>query len=160
MLKNIIDNLKTSNTNSFKNENNNTRFFTFLSFQPLFAQDVFPNTPNIYADSLNMALSNTTKPIDRFSIIVKIAENSLVLKGGIIDSAAPIQLLQIAQQLKNDSLLAISYNWAGSYMGFTKGDNTAALEYYFKALPLAEKVGDKRRISSLYFDIALIYFTL
>jgi tetratricopeptide (TPR) repeat protein len=34
------------------------------------------------------------------------------------------------------------------------------LEYYFKALPLAEKVHDKRRICSLYFDIALVYSIL
>lgn len=135
-------------------------FFAFLSFQNLFAQDLFPKNENKYVDSLNIALANTTKPLDRFSIIVKIAENNLVLNGGVIDSATPIQLLQLAQQLKNDSLLAISYNWAGSYMAFTKGDNTAALEYYFKALPLAQKVKDKRRISSLYFDIALVYFAL
>ena len=113
-----------------------------------------------YADSLRKVLANTVKPIDRFTIIVKINENRLVLEGGAIDSATPIQLLQIAQQLKNDSLLAISYNWVGSYLAFEKGDNTAALEYYFKALPLAENVQDKRRVSSLYFDIALIYFTL
>ena len=133
-------------------------FFVFLSFQNLFAQDLFPEKENKYTDSLHTALINTTKPIDKFSIIVKIAENNLVLKGGDFDSATPIHLLQIAQQLKNDSLLAISYNWAGSYMGFMKDDNTAALEYYFKALPLAEKAGDKRRISSLYFDIALDLF--
>jgi tetratricopeptide (TPR) repeat protein len=125
----------------------------FLTFQTSFTQDK-------YADSLKTALSNTTKPIDRFSIIVKIAENNLVLSGAVIDSATPIQLLRIAQQLKNDSLLAISYNWIGTHMGFLKGDNTAALEYYFKALPLAEKAHDKRRISSLYFDIGLVYFLL
>ena len=115
---------------------------------------------NKYADSLRTLLSNTTKPIDQFSIMVKIAENALVLNGGAIDSVAAIQLLQIAQQLKNDSLLAISYNWIGAYLGFEKGDNIAALEYYFKGLPLAENAHDKRRASSLYFDIALVYFNL
>lgn len=124
-----------------------------LSVQTSFAQDN-------YADSLKTVLSHTTKPIDRFSIIVKIAENNLVLQGGAIDTSLHIQLLQIAQQLKNDSLLAITYNWIGAYMGFVKGDNTAALEYYFKALPLAENAHDKRRVSSLYFDIALVYFFL
>jgi len=124
-----------------------------LSIQISFAQDK-------YVDSLKNVLAQTTKPIDRFSTIVKIAEYNLVLKGGAQDSAVPIQLLQLAQQLKNDSLLAISYNWAGSYLAFAKADNTGALEYYFKALPLAEKVNDKRRVSSLYFDIALVYFIL
>jgi len=130
-------------------------FFAVLMFigKNSFAQ-------NKYIDSLINVLVNTTEPIDKFSTIVKIAEYNLVLKGGAQDSTVPIQLLQLAQQLKNDSLLAISYNWAGSYLAFAKADNTGALEYYFKALPLAEKTGDKRRISSLYFDIALVYFVL
>ena len=113
-----------------------------------------------YIDSLKTELAKTNKPIDRYSLIVKLSEYKLVLGGGAVDSATIIELLKIAQQLKNDSLLAISYNWIGSYMAFTSGDNTAALEYYFKAIPLAEKANDKRRISSLYFDIALVYFTL
>jgi tetratricopeptide (TPR) repeat protein len=130
-------------------------FFTgfLIMIQTSIAQDK-------YVDSLHNVLTQTAKPIDRFSTIVKIAEYNLVLKGGAQDSAVPIRLLQLAQQLKNDSLLAISYNWAGSYLAFSKGDNTGALEYYFKAIPLAEKANDKRRISSLYFDIALVYFVL
>jgi tetratricopeptide (TPR) repeat protein len=124
-----------------------------VTMQTSFAQDK-------YLDSLKNVLTQTTKPIDSFSTIVKIAEYNLVLKGGAQDSSVPIQLLQLARKLKNDSLLAISYNWAGSYLAFAKGDNTGALEYYFKALPLAEKVLDKRRIGSLYFDIALVYFIL
>ena len=124
-----------------------------LSIQTSFAQDK-------YVDSLNNVLAQTTIPIDSFSTIVKLAEYNLVLKGGAQDSAVPIQLLKLAKQLKNDSLLAISYNWIGSYLAFAKGDNTSALEYYFKALPLAEIINDKRRISSLYFDIGLVYFIL
>ncbi|MDB5209370.1 MAG: AraC family transcriptional regulator [Sediminibacterium sp.] len=113
-----------------------------------------------YMDSLKSVLGHTTKPIDRFSIIVKIAETNLLLKAGVIDTSMHMELLKTAQQLKNDSLLAIAYNWIGTYMGFVKGDNTASLEYYFKALPLAENAHDKRRISSLYFDIALVNFFL
>jgi tetratricopeptide (TPR) repeat protein len=113
-----------------------------------------------YADSLQSRLSKTTSPLDSFSIMVKLSEINFVLKGGEADEGTPIRLLSIAQRLKNDSLLAISYNWIGSYFAFTKGDNTAALDYYFKALPLAQKAKDKRRISSLYFDISIIYFTL
>ncbi len=113
-----------------------------------------------YVDSLKLQLSTTTSSLDSFSIIVKLSEFNLVLGGGEADKATSIRLLSIAQKLKNDSLLAISYNWIGSYFAFTKGDNTAALEYYFKALPLAVKAKDKRRISSLYFDISLVYFTL
>lgn len=113
-----------------------------------------------YVDSLKLQLSKTTNPLDSFSIIVKISEFHFVLGGGEADQSTTVQLLSIAQKLKNDSLLAISYNWIGSYFAFTKGDNTSALEYYFKALPLAQKAKDQRRISSLYFDIALVYFTL
>ncbi|MGN6399762.1 MAG: tetratricopeptide repeat protein [Flavisolibacter sp.] len=113
-----------------------------------------------YVDSLKQQLSKTTGSIDSFSIMVKLSEFSFVLGGGTADNNTTIRLLSIARHLKSDSLLAISYNWIGSYFAFTKGDNTTALEYYFKALPLAKKAGDKRRISSLYFDIALVYFTL
>ena len=109
-----------------------------------------------YNDSLKRILSFATKPTERFDIINK----NLQAQVGNVDSASAIELLQIAQEQKNDSLLAISYNWIGSYFAFNKGDNTSALEYYFKALPLAEKVKDKRRISSLYFDISLVYLIL
>ncbi|MGC4104154.1 tetratricopeptide repeat protein [Ferruginibacter sp.] len=111
-------------------------------------------------DSLQSQLAATKDPLDSFSILVKISEINFVLGGGEADEATAIQFLSIAQKLHNDSLLAISYNWIGSYFAFTKGDNTAALEYYFKGLPLAVKAKDKRRISSLYFDISLVYFTL
>jgi tetratricopeptide (TPR) repeat protein len=117
-------------------------------------------TQNNYVDSLKLQLSKAKSPLDSFSIIVKISEYQFVLGGGEADEASTIRLLSIAQELDNDSLLAISYNWIGSYFAFTKGDNTSALEYYFKALPLASKAKDKRRISSLYFDIALVYYTL
>ncbi|MGC4036140.1 MAG: hypothetical protein QM764_09275 [Chitinophagaceae bacterium] len=113
-----------------------------------------------YTDSLKLRLSKATNPADSFSIIVKISEVNFVLGGGEADEGTATRLLSLAQKLKSDSLLAISYNWIGSYFAFTKGDNTAALEYYFKALPLAVKGNDKRRISSLYFDISLVYFTL
>jgi tetratricopeptide (TPR) repeat protein len=115
---------------------------------------------NKYADSLQTVLVNTTRPVERFNLLTKILENQAFFRGGNIDSAECVRLLQIAQQLKNDSLLAASYNWIGSYFSFTKGDNATALEYYFKALPLAEKANDKRRLSSLDFDISLAYFAL
>jgi hypothetical protein len=112
------------------------------------------------ADSLKTVLTYTTNPLDRFNLLTKILENQSFYRGGNIDSADCIRLLQIAQQLKNDSMLAASYNWIGSYFSFTKGDNATALEYYFKALPFAEKSNVKRRISSLDFDISLAYYAL
>ena|SRR5215203_637333 len=130
-----------------------TLFCFVASIQVAFAQ-------NKYADSLKTVLANTTNTLDRFNLLTKILENQSFFRGGNIDSADCIRLLQIAQRLKNDSLLAASYNWIGSYFSFTKGDNATALGYYFKALPLAEKANDKRRISSLDFDISLAYYAL
>lgn len=110
-------------------------------------------------DSLKNLLPQTTKPTDRFRLIEKILENINKFSGDT-DSSLSIELLKIAQQQNDDALLASSYNWIGIYFSLAKGDNTTALEYYFKALPLAEKTNNKRRISSIYFDMALIYLYL
>ena len=118
------------------------------------------NAQTKFVDSLKTVLTNTSNSLERFNLLTKILENQSFFRGGNIDSADCIRLLQIARQLKNDSLLATSYNWIGSYFSFTKGDNATALEYYFKALPFAEKSNVKRRISSLDFDISLAYYAL
>ncbi len=113
-----------------------------------------------HADSLKAVLANVSSPLKKFDIIRSDVQMILTLQGGNIDSSSTIQLLQIAQQQKNDSLLAIAYNWIGSYFSFTKGDNISGLEYFFKGIPVAEKANDKRRLSSLYFDIAIAYYAL
>ena len=110
-------------------------------------------------DSFQLALSGISQPLQRFDLIRKELENSQDDSHNI-DSSLCIQLLSIAQQLKNDSLFAISYNWIGAYFAFSKGDNISGLEYFFKGIPLAEKANDKRRISSLYFDISIVYSKL
>jgi hypothetical protein len=115
---------------------------------------------NNNTDSAKVALANYKNPLERFTATIKYLENADSYASSNIDSALCIDLLQIAQQLKNDSLLATSYDWIGYYFSIKKGDNAIALEYYFKALPLAERFNDKRRISSLYFDIASVYFNL
>ncbi len=111
------------------------------------------------ADSLRTVLETTTKPIERFDML-----NRMILEinstGGLVDSTSAMEMLKVAQELDNDSLLAISYNWLGTYFYLNGGDYTTALEYYYKGIPFAEKVQDKRRISSLYFDLALVYFDL
>jgi two-component system NtrC family sensor kinase len=113
-----------------------------------------------FADSLKTVLATESNPIQRFNLIVKILEYEDVYLVNQIDSSACKELLRIAQSQKNDAMLATSYNWIGYYLFQNKGDNAAALEYYFKALPLAEKVNDKRRISSICFDIGGIYGVL
>jgi two-component system NtrC family sensor kinase len=107
-------------------------------------------------DSFQLVLSGISEPMQRFDVIRKELEHANNYSSNV-DSSLCIQLLSIAQQLKKDSLFAISYNWIGAYFAFTKGDNIAGLEYFFKGIPLAEKANDKRRISSLCFDISIVY---
>jgi len=108
------------------------------------------------ADSFKDNLVKASSPLERFHLIDDKLKEQLT-NSGMVDSALCIQLFQIALELKTDSLLATGYNWIGNYYSVTKGDNTTALEYYFKALPIAEKTKNKRRISSIYFDIAEVY---
>ncbi len=121
---------------------------------------LFSFSQSKYADSLRTVLKQTTNAIERFNLLNNLVLDLTSFRGDNADSAATMQMLQIAQELNNDSLKAISYNWLGTYFYLKKGDNTSALEYYFKALPLAEKTKEKRRISSLYFDMALVYFDM
>jgi len=113
----------------------------------------FSIAQNNRLDSLMNLLSKTVKPAERFNILVKILEYQDSYEVLTIDSSACATLLKIGQDQKSEAMLATAYNWIGYYLFFVKGDNIAALEYYFKAMPLAEKLNDKRRISSLCFDI-------
>ncbi len=112
-----------------------------------------------YTDSLKALLAVTAKPIERFDLLNKIYDKNDATQGLYQDTALGIQIHRLAQQINNDSLLAISTNVIGNYFR-SKGDFPMALEYFFKAIPLAEKAKDKRRISSVYFDIAECYFGL
>ena len=114
-----------------------------------------------------LAQSNNTKftkadlaaiknPLERFTATITYLENADTGEGDEIDSTLCIDLQKMATQLKNDSLLAISYNWVFAYFN-RKGRTNEAIEFLFKALPLAEKYNDKRRISSIYFDLAFSY---
>jgi tetratricopeptide (TPR) repeat protein len=98
-------------------------------------------------------------PLERFTATITYLENADTGEGDVIDSTLCIDLQKMAMQLKNDSLLAISYNWINAYMN-SKGRSNEAIEYLYKALPLAEKYNDKRRISSIYFDLASSYGAL
>ena len=111
------------------------------------------------ADSLEKILAVTNDPVQRFSIINQLLLNDNGFSGRI-DSSLCIQQLQIAEELRSDSLLGTAYNWIGTYFSLNKGDNATAMEYFFKGIPFAEKANDKRRISSLYFDLSLVYINL
>ncbi len=96
--------------------------------------------------------------VEKFNLINQILENE-VNTGANIDTSLCIRMVLLAQNQTDDSLLAIGYNMVGSFNG-RKGDYSTALEYLFRALPLAEKSKDYRRISSVYFDISLTYIIM
>lgn len=109
------------------------------------------------SDLFRTNLNKTSNLVERFDLIRNHLEG---INLGIIENVdynLCVELVRIAQELKSDSLLAISYNWIGSFFSFTRGDNVTALEFYYKGIPLAEKANDKRRLSSLYFDMAIVY---
>ena len=117
-------------------------------------------TQSRYADSIKNVLANTTQPIERFNLLNKIVDDIFTNGSGNIDYSSCVQMVKIAQQLNSDSLLAIGYNTVGNYFLINNGDYSNALEYFFKGIPLAEKANDKRRLSSLYIDIAVTYYKL
>jgi hypothetical protein len=115
---------------------------------------------NNYTDSLRSVLTNTNKPIERFNLLNRIIEYGYISGEGNPDSSYCIGMLRIGRQLNNDSLLAIAYNQVGNYFFRVRGDFSGAIEYFFKGVPFAVAVDDKRRISSLYIDIAAVYARL
>jgi tetratricopeptide (TPR) repeat protein len=127
-------------------------FSCFIVVQSSFTQNK--------TDSLKIVLSATSNPIKRFDLFSKIGEEYFSSGNNNLDSASCLKMLQIAQQLNNDSLLAISYNFVGNLFLFNTGDYSKSLEFFFKGIPLAQKTNDKRRLSSLYIDISIVYENL
>jgi tetratricopeptide (TPR) repeat protein len=123
-------------------------------------QDSSGQNGNKYADSIKNVLANTTQPIEQFGLLNKIVDDIFTNGSGNIDYSSCVRMVRIAQQLNNDSLLAIGYNNVGNYFLLNNGDYSNALEYFFKGIPLAENANDKRRLSSLYIDIAVTYYKL
>ncbi|HJS55055.1 MAG TPA: hypothetical protein VJ765_10935 [Chitinophagaceae bacterium] len=127
----------------------------------LFVLTVHPAlTQSTYADSIRSVLANTTQPVEQFDLLNKIVDDIFTKGSGNIDYASCVEMVRIAQQLNNDSLLAIGYNTVGNYFLINNGDYSKALEYFFKGIPKAESANDKRRLSSLYIDIAVVYYRL
>ena len=98
----------------------------FISLENLSAQ-IQSQQNNKSLDSLKELLTHTTDDFERFKILNAIT-NNIGLYVGNIDSAVCIELLQIAQKLNSDSLLAISYNLIGEYVSRIKGDNARDAE--------------------------------
>jgi len=109
------------------------------------------------ADSLKAVLSTTTDLKEKYRLLDQI--NSTYYKVGTGDNPAKnsLEMVRIALQLEDDSLIAKSYNVIGDYYTFNKGDNNTALEYFFKGIPYAEKIKNGRTLPSLYLDISIAY---
>jgi tetratricopeptide (TPR) repeat protein len=128
-------------------------FFTFSFFSCCSAQ-------NKHVDSLKSVLSHTSSSLKRFYLINLIEEDYFNTGSGGFDSSYVMQMLNIANQLNNDSLKAISYDWIGTYYSIGVADYPKALDFLLKAVPLAEKTNDKMRLCSIYFDISNLYNNL
>jgi signal transduction histidine kinase len=115
---------------------------------------------NKKVDSLRASYLAATRPLERFNILNELVALEVNSAGSYVDSSACFGMLTIAQQQNNDSLMAISYNWIGTYFYLNKGDYASGLEYFYKGIPFALRARDNRRISSIYFDMALVYFDL
>ena len=129
-----------------------------VTFIYLFANN--SDAQNQHADSFRIVLIQTTDPVERFNLINRSLENMYINGEGDPDSSYCADMLRIAQQENNDSLFAIAYNQVGNYFFRARGDFVRALEYFFKGIPFAEAAHDKRRLSSLYIDIAAVYVRL
>ncbi|MEI9956249.1 MAG: ATP-binding protein [Ferruginibacter sp.] len=111
-------------------------------------------------DSLREQLGKTTDLKKRYDLLEKM--NGIYYRNGNgnnpVDNS--LEMVRIALQLKDDNLIAKSYNAVGDYYAFLKNDNTAALDYFFKAIPYAEKIKNGRALSSLYSDMGVAYSVL
>src|ERR1700722_3405398 len=136
-------------------------FFIFVvSIQAVFAQEITGKSGDKRMDSLKMLLSKPDKPMDRYNLLLEIGNGYYSYGIGENNAHYILEMLRIALQQKSDSLVAKSYNFAGDYYLFEMEDYNTALDYLFKAIPYAEKINDKRSISSLYSDISLAYALL
>ncbi len=135
-------------------------FLEFLMIALFTCIGLITQAQNKYGDSLRAALSTAGSPLQQFDLMNKILEVGYMNGESNPDSSYCIQLLDIAQENDNDSLLAIAYNQLGNYFFRNNIDLSNALEYFFKGIPYAEKIRDKRRISSFYIDIAALYYKL
>ncbi len=100
----------------------------FVLFFAVIMQLVFAQIK--YVDSIKGVLTHTTKPIERFDLWNKMIDFNDGTQGNYQDTGIGLQMHWIAQQLKNDSLLAISINVVGNYFR-GKSDFPVALDYFF-----------------------------
>jgi tetratricopeptide (TPR) repeat protein len=109
-------------------------------------------------DSLKNRLGKTTQSIERYKLLAAIGDGYYMTGIGENSADNNLEMLRIALRLRDDSLIAVSYNKAGDYFLIEKFEFNTAIDYFFKGIPYAEKAKDKRWICSIYLDLALAYY--
>ncbi len=115
------------------------------------------NGQTAYVDSLRNVLTKTTNPLDRFNLLEKLGEETFTNGSGDMSVENNLEMLRIARQLKNDSLIGLAYSYAGIFYLYTKGDFNTALDFYFKGLPFAERARHMHTVSGINVDISNVF---
>jgi hypothetical protein len=110
-------------------------FYTVILLTALHAAYAQSST----ADSLRQQLKSTKKFNEKFKLLKQL--NAEYLQRGYTDSMGRVgkDMLYMARQANNDTLVIQSYVTIGNYLA-GKADFEASLEFYFKALHLAEEL--------------------
>jgi len=132
-------------------------------------QTVFAQTSNAKIDSLYKKLKQTQAPAEQFELLRLIQEKATHIGRIDIMKSCSEQLLKIATSMHQDTLLSAAYVSIGSCFLKTS-DYRQALEYYFKALELAERSRNNnlillatKEVGATFrnlkkYDEALVYF--
>ena len=135
-----------------------------LSLMILLASNLTAKGQNPYINakqditSINKRLAGYCKPLERFDLLNRKAGYFIAV--GNLDSLSPVgqEMLILAQQIQNDSVLIVTYNIIGDYF-LLKGSWPDALEYLFKGIQLAEQSRNNGYLCSLCLDASAIYST-
>ncbi|MEO7175499.1 MAG: hypothetical protein ABIV51_06555 [Saprospiraceae bacterium] len=125
-----------------------------LGFIFFFSMISSANAQSNYVDSLRTALSKTTQLLDRFNLLERLGEETFTHGSGDMSVSNNLEMLRIARQLKNDTLIGLAYSYTGIFYLYTKGDFNTALDYYFKGLPFAERARQMHTVSGINVDIS------
>ena len=109
-------------------------------------------------DSLKSVLTATTQPLERYKLLAAVGKTYYMTGNGDNSASNNLEMLRIALRLKDDSLIAVSYDYAGVYFVIERSDYNTAIDYMLKGIPYAEKSGNKRTICSIFSDLSLAYF--
>lgn len=115
----------------------------------------YPQTKQL--DSLQKELSKATGLRERYDLLSQLSDVFSTNGNTENNVENRLEMIRIAQELKNDTLLAISYSVAGSYYLFTKGDYNTSLDYHFKSIQYSQRLNLKRPLCGTYCDMSLAY---